>query len=377
MGDSGGGQILVISALMLAVLFVGLALILNGAIYAENVASRQTTSTGDPVAMAEETEDRLQRAAEAANWNDDDLPYSDRRSMVEDSVGTWDRQLGSDGARRGVAVSGRLEGTTEGVRVSQRDPGDFMPADEDLDQYLLDQTIDPLGLGDRTNWLVAPDVNTRSLKVGVNRTDLEDIDEGYLDTFENWLDTLLDGSTAFWIQIQDGSTTWRVYLFDVQNEDEVATVVTSDDGDETVEGVCQVRGEWVTLDTSDGVLRGDETTDCPVLSFYDDLDSHNMYWVGADEVNGTYHFIADKPETQFRSDLQNEYESIIDSLDVGALFPILGLPDLLDDLTADNLLGENGSPQPFTTSAVYDVTLSFSYDAGDVQYERNITATGG
>jgi hypothetical protein len=377
MGDAGDGQILVLGALMIAVLFVGLALVLNGAIYAENVASRQTTTTTDPVAMADQTETRLQRAAEAANWNRDDLEYAVRRSMVEDSVRRWNHNISSDGATRGVAVSSQVESTTEGVRVSQRDPDDFMPADESLDQYLLDSTIDPLGLTDRTNWKVAPNVQTRSLRVGVNRSELKEVDPNLLDQFGNLLNTLLTGSDAFWIQIDDGATTWRVYLFEVENEGEIAAVVTSDDGSETVEGVCSVDADWATLDVEAAELRGEETTDCPALSFYDDVGSHEMYWVGADEVNGTYHFIADEPEAQFRATLESEYESIIDSIDVGAIFPVLGLPDLLDDFTADTLLGQDGSPHPFTTSAVYDATLSFTYNEGDIRYERDVTVAGG
>lgn len=369
MGDEGDGQVLVIGALLIAVIFVGLALILNGAIYAENAATRETTSTADPVAVADETETRLRRAAEAANWNRDDLDYATRRTMVEDSVGAWDRQMGSDGATRGVAVSSRVEDTTEGVRVSQRDPDDFMPADESLDQYLTDNTIDPLGLTDRTNWLVAPGVDTRDLRVGVNRTELKAVDESLLDQFGNLLNQLLTGSDAFWIQLDDGATTWRVYLFQVADEGEVATVVTSDTGSETVEGVCRVEGDWATLDVESGQLRGDETTDCPALEFYDDVGSHEMYWVGADEVNGTYHFIADEPEGQYRSGIQDAHNSggVLDWL-----LTLLGLSSI-----DDGLLGQDGHPQPFTTSAVYDATLSFSYDAGDVQYERNITVAGG
>lgn len=373
MGGDGSradsGQILVIAGLLLAVLFVGLALVLNGAIYAENMATRETRSSADPVAEADETATRLQRAAEEANWNRDDLPYSDRRLMVEDSVTAWDRNMGGRGARQGMAVSTRLEATTEGVRVTQSQPGDFMTANEEIDQEFLDMTIDPLGLGDRTNWLVAPDVKARAFKVGVNRSDLKAVDQGFLGNLSDLLDELLTGSDVFWIEIQEGSVTWRVYLFQVDNEGEVATVVTSDDGSETVEGVCTVEGDWATVDIQDGKLRGDETVDCPSLSFYESLGSHDMYWVGADEVNGTYHFIADKPENQFRAELENEYTGILDGL--------LTLLSFDASDVADRIYGRDGNPHPFTTSAVYDATLSFKYNDGGLQYERNITVTGG
>lgn len=370
MGDEGdSGQIIVIGALLIAVLFVGLALVLNGAIYTENMATRETRSTLDAVSYANETETRLQRAATEANWNEDDLDYSTRRSIVEASVRKWDRNMSSEGARQGVAISGEVAATTEGVRISQEEPDDFMPADENLDQELTDNTIDPLGFTDRTNWLVSPDANTRSLEVGVNRSELKDVDPSLLDQFSNLLNTLLTGSDAFWIQIEDGSTTWRVYLFEVEDEGEIATVVTSDDGSETVQGVCTVEGDWATLDLEKGQLRGDETTACPALSFYDDIGSHKMYWVGADEVNGTYHFIADKPEQHFRDELENEYDSIIDDL----LDLLLSLP--YSEIN-EGLFGEDGDPHPFTTSAVHDATLTFRYNEGGLLYERNITVTG-
>lgn len=369
-GDAGRGQIMVIGALLIAVVFVGLALVLNGAIYTENVATRETTSTLDAVSYANETETRLQRAATEANWNRDDLAYATRRSMVEDSVRAWDRNVGSEGARRGVVVSGGVEGTTEGTRVSQYNTDDFMPADEDLDQYLIDGTIDPLGLGDRTNWLVAPEVHTRSLRVGVNRSELKNVDPSLLDQFGNLLDELLTGSDVFWAEFQDGSTIWRMYLFEVEAEGEIATVVTSDDGSETVEGVCTVEGDWATVDVQNGKLRGDETTDCPVFSFYDDLGPHDVYWVGADEVNGTYHFIADKPQAQYRADLEDRYDTLLGAT-LDTILTTIGLSEI-----NDGLLGQDGNPEPFTTSAVYDATLSFRYDEGDLRYERNITVTG-
>ncbi len=371
MGGRSRGQILVLASLLIAVLFVGLAVVLNGAIYSENLSVRDTGSTADPVVEAQVTEDRLREAAQHANWNDDDVDFDTREQRVLDSMGNWDGFTSADAAQRGLVVDVAVADTTEGVRVSQEDPSDFMPANEDLDQYLLDTTIDPLGLDDRTNWMVAKDVQTRAFQAEVRRTDLYAVDQSALQDITTLVDSLLDGSSTFWMEIDEGETTWRVYLVQVQETADVAVVVTSDDGSETVEGTCQATGDWVDIDFETQELQGDDTVACNALGFHDNLDRHDIYWVGADEVHGTYHFIGDKPEDVFRSEIEAEYAGLIDSLD--CLLVLVCLPDLLDDFGVNDLLGQGGNPHPFTTSAVYDVTLSFEYNNGDVEYERQVT----
>ncbi|QLD88740.1 hypothetical protein HWV07_06700 [Natronomonas salina] len=369
-GNEARGQVMVIGALLIAVLFVGLAIVLNGAIYTENLATQEATSTSDAVDFATNAEERLSLAARNANWNEDDHSYQERQDKVHASVERWDVRAGRESAVRGRSASIQVGGMTEGVRVSQHTPGDFMPADDSLDQYLLDSTIDPLGLGDRTNWLIAPDVHTRDLNVTVRRDELKGVDQSFLADMSDLVNELLTGSDVFWIQIDDGETTWKVYLFEINETGEIATVVTTDDETEP-DSVCRVTGDWATIDFENSELRGDTTVDCPALSFYDELGAHNMYWVGGDEVHGSYHFIADNSQSEFRDNLRSEYDSLLES----------AFNDLLDTLSLSefvrDLLGEDGSPEPFTTSAVYNTSLLFTYDDGDIRYERDITVTGG
>lgn len=369
-GNEERGQVMVIGALLIAVLFVGLAIVLNGAIYTENLATQEATSTSDAVDFASNTEERLSLAAGNANWNEDDLSYQERQDKVHTSVEQWDARAGRESAVRARSASIQVGGMTEGVRVSQHTPGDFMPADDSLDEYLLDTTIDPLGLGDRTNWIIAPDVHTRDLNVTVRRDELKGVDQSFLENVGDLLNELLTGSDAFWIQIDDGETTWRVYLFEINDTGEIATVVTTDNETDP-DSVCRVTGDWATIDFENGELRGDTISDCPALSFYDDLGAHNMYWVGGDEVHGTYHFIADDSQSEFRENLESEYESFVEGL-FNDLLDALSLSDFVRDL-----LGEDGSPEPFTTSAIYNTSLSFTYDDGDIRYERDITVSGG
>ena len=53
------GQIIIIAALLLAIIFVGLALVLNSAIYTENMARRGDTSTAEAMSTESVTEERL------------------------------------------------------------------------------------------------------------------------------------------------------------------------------------------------------------------------------------------------------------------------------------------------------------------------------
>lgn len=374
------GQIIVIAALLIAVLFVGLALVLNSAIYAENMATRGDTSTAEAMSVDSITEDRLQGSIDNANYAvDEDSSYSVRRSRIRQNVSTWNSLIGGREARNGRSYVTELKGMTNGTRVVQRETVDFMPADDDLDQSVLELTIDPLGIEGRTTWLVVSDSEVRDFEMTVKRGSLKQTRQGIIEDLVDLTDTALTGSDEFWVQTEGGDEMWRIYLVNDTVNDSVAAVTTEveRDGDivqnETIRSVCSVEGDAATVRFTAGELVSeDDRTECPTLQDAFEPDEYNIYYVGADEVAGSYQFIVDEEEGEFRDGVNEEYEDdgIIGSA-MGTLECVLTLGMSCNhDVFQDS---PNSDERPYTNTAIYDVTVESTYQDDRITYTRNVT----
>lgn len=382
-GSEDSAQIIVVAALLLAVLFVGLALVLNSAIYAENMATRGETSTSDAMATDGVTAERLGNAIDAANYGTEEATYAERRSRISDNASEWDRLMAARQARDGRRYTTEPTAMTDGTRVNQSTRGDFMPADSSLlDEVTVvlvgDFRIDPLGLGDKKNWIVANDTAVRDFEMTVER---ESLYEKQPDTSTKVIEvgnSVITGSRLFWVEVDQNDASdefTRVYLLnDTDNASVEAVVVEFDDGGPgTVRGRCRAPGSDVTVRLTAGELIGDDgVVECPALAAASSGYSREIYYAGADEVTGTYQFLADKPQTEFRAELEDRYglllEGVVDAL-ADALLALLGgnLDD--DDIYHDS----PGDGDPYTTTAIYDATLETTYSDGRITYTRNVT----
>jgi hypothetical protein len=380
------GQLLIITALLLAILFVGLALILNSGIYTENLSTRETTSSLEPFTDDPATEARLIESLAAANYYNETADFEDRRSMVAENVTEWSNRQASQHAKEGQAYATELSASTEGTRLTQNNSGEFMPANEGLLDNVTSlgttYRIDPLGLRDRTNWLVASDVHHRGFEMTVNRESLKTVDQGNLGDLVDLMDQLLTGSDAFWIELDDGETTWRVYLVEVADQNEVAAITTEvkdeggllDCGDEELVGSCRITGDTVTVRLSANELRSsDSTQECDSLSVTNNLGRHDIYYVGADEATGNYSLIVDKSDSELRSDMEDRYDTILNSL-FGSLtdtiLSLLGIGELTDE---DLYYEDPANGSPYTTEAVYSISVERTYVTDRMTYTRNTT----
>lgn len=369
------GQMILMGALVLAVLFVGLALVLNSAIYTENISTRDVGGSAEAFSEDPPTEERLFRSLSQANYHSETADYDDRLSVVEANVSTWGTQQSSQSARSGRVRSSDIGASTEGTRITQSEHGEFMPADENLVDALLGTELDPLGLTGRTSWLTAKDVESRAFEATVEKESLKQVDSLQLGDLINWI---LDGNDPFSVVFEDDETLWNVYLveYDDGNGDtEVAAVVTEDDGDEEMVGTCLLEGETATINFGSNDLRTDEErVSCPALSFTDDLDRHNIYFTGGTNAEGTYQFIIDKDEETFNSEINEEYSNLIDDL-LGLIDCVLNPLDplcLFED-SSPEVYSEDPDDEPYTTSGVYSVSVEFTYVDDRMTYKRNVT----
>ena len=113
------GQIILVSAFALAVIFVSLALVLNTAIYTENLATRETVDGHDVVDLrttAGATGDRLLRAT---NDNATLGGYTDRVDAYADSVAAYGAAENTHSITRGTLRSVSVRETHEGTAIRQ------------------------------------------------------------------------------------------------------------------------------------------------------------------------------------------------------------------------------------------------------------------
>lgn len=370
------GQMILITGLLLAVLLVGLALVVNSAIYTENLSTREVEGSSQALADDPPTTERLTRSMREANYNSDTASYVERRSAIRQNVSTWNQHQMASSVRNGRLASSEVAAMQNGTRISQDEYGEFMPAEKSvLDTISGSLVIDPLGLGDKTNWIITNQTSVRAFEMTVDRTELAEKNPTLLAALINPLDAALTGSTVFWVETDTspGDDEFeRVYLLEDGNNVS-ATVVSFDGGTGTVEGECSARGTDVKLQLTTGKLIGEDgPVDCPEFNSVINDGQQNVYFAGGDEVKGTYQLIVDKPEDQFRDGLEDKYgtllDSVVDTL-VNALLLLIG--GSLDD---DDIYHDNpSSGHPYTTTAVYDTSVETTYQTDRMRFTRNLT----
>ncbi|WP_336136158.1 hypothetical protein [Natronomonas amylolytica] len=376
-GPHSRGQILIITALMLAVVFVGLALVLNSAIYTENLSTREVGSSTAPLSEDEVTQERLAESMAMANYHSETAGYADRRSIIKANATTWGSNRASANAIEGQSRSFELLAMTNGTRVVQRETDGFMPGDPDIADAITDITIDPLGIEDRTTWLVASNVSTRGYTMTAKRDSLDETRDGFVDPLIDGVDWVLTGGDEFAVQTRrnaDEDEMWRIYLVDDVDNASVAAVVTKKEGDdEVLQGVCSAPGDSVTIRYTAGELIGEngETVACPELEAAFGNERNDIFYVGADRINGSYEFMADIEEEEFETRVNEEYEddgligSVLDTLTCIVDPDVSCNPEVYDTSPSNN--------SPYLTKSIYDASMRITYRDDRIVFTRNKT----
>lgn len=317
------GQMLVIAGLVLAVMFVGIAMILNGAIYAENLSTQE--SSGEASDLLEQRSmhaEKIQRSMDQANdLNSTEFdPVDERLNELSDRQG---ESASSAGARRGQAVDVELGKTTEGNQLRQFESRNFTNKDG------------------KASWTLAEDVTE------AGTFEMEFQEEALLDITGSAANQVLDDADdvllggllfheAFHIEITNSSNgeTWRVYIFQSLDADgRNVHLYTQEPGEEiltieeTVDSLldesCQASfsGDFAEVDIRNGEVGGEP---CDDLAFYEE-----------DVVDNEHQISYQNARTEGLS--QSAAESLVEDLDDEGL---LGeLEDVLDLLGLLNIFG--------------------------------------
>lgn len=247
-------QLVLVAGLVLAVTFVALALLLNTAIFAENLATRQTGGNAASAETAVSTVDTsVGKILTYVNTNNtENSSYVKLRTRFTESVENWtessNRQLVVDGQRLQVEVVG----TTEATRMVHTNASrNWTSAGHDVG-WTLFRNVD------------AEDV--RWFELNVSRKSLP---EATLDTT---MSALLD--SAFNVRIENAANEeWRVYVFEGAATGNIYTLVEEPGEDfrsnprayvDFASDACLVNADHVEIDLWASQV---QDVDCQELSF--------------------------------------------------------------------------------------------------------------
>jgi hypothetical protein len=257
------GQLFLITGLAIGVVFVSLVLLLNAAIYTENLATRgMEADTSAAVEFRSETVAHVGGLVDAENAR----VYGTESAVetaVDDGIARMDKQVYNRTARHGVVTAVEPTGTaTNGRYVAQNDSG-WLTADGSA--------------GGAVNWTLASGVDeTRQFGVRFNRTEL--------------VETNSPGADALRVNVsEDGDPDHfgAIYVYNSTADGNV-TVETKGGPGDARSTACELPAERladnVTLDVTGGELDG---VDCGAL-WPSGVGTHSLSFANGDATTGTY-----------------------------------------------------------------------------------------
>lgn len=304
-------QLFLVTAIGLAVTFVALALILNTAIFTENLATRGSDTAGASAAGQYRTAavDGVSGLLGHVNTHNNSS-HAALYSNLSTGIAYW-----SNSSSRLYAVDGRSVNisadTTNGTRIIQDNSRNFTNE------------------ANNDNWILTDDAdNSRGFWINASRDELNTSDQ-----------STVTSETVFTVRFDDATgDIWRVYIY--RNAADTTEVnVSVEEPSLGITGSCSFAAEHVIVNITAGTI-GDQT--CQPLDFitmlpapYDIRYEDATFSAGSGGDTGT-----------------GTYELIVDDTTVPA-------SNFHDDDTGDS---------PYTTPAIYAVTLDIRYETPELYY---------
>ncbi|WP_336361363.1 hypothetical protein [Haladaptatus sp. ZSTT2] len=251
MADVGDrGQIILVIGLVLAVMFVALSLVLNTAIFTENLATRSNDGAADgAIEFHHDAIANTQDAIEYANANDN-ANYGTLEASVEKSVRDYNNLSSIHNARNGKVTDATVTSHTRGIQVEQRSSATF-----------TNRTGTP-------SWTLASDAEgVRNVRMNVDPN------------------TCTQFSTCFYVELEDASgDTWRMNVEeDASGNVEVA--VENATGTYT----CSTTSATAWINVTAGTVGGQP---CDALQPGQGLSpDYDVRFVNGDQIAGTYELV--------------------------------------------------------------------------------------
>ena len=337
------GQMLLIGSLIVATSFVGLALVVNGAIYTENLSTRETSGEAERVAENRQlVADDLQELIDKSNA----AVIKDNFSAVEngynDDLALWSGSVERQYQRTGRFVEYQPNETVEGTRIQQTNASrNFTAGGSDAGQE---------------EWTLVNDTTRAGeFEMVMHRPSLLNV------TAAPDLSAIRDDAFNVLIESETGSQ-WRIYFFRgllgngyLMTEGPDGFNVTVTLGTPSIASLdsnayCRSSDTDVSIDVVNATFGGER---CPQLGFY------------TDDVVGTQHNIS----------YQNTKTNGIENPVYDPLNPVVGVPEYLvspDDRvtgTYNLTVNKNATRTPY-----YAPTSGDDPNAKAVIYEAGVDA---
>lgn len=332
-GRDERGQLIVVAALLIAVLFVGLALVLNSAIYAENLASRSTSEAGlcSPSDFQQNLRNEFVELIDRTNARVETTDHGQLSSTLEADLDEYGGVITRECTQRGSWADFGVEDEQNGTRLRQ-----------------TNESRDFTDKNGNWNWTLTSGVpDGGQFAMAIQGTSL----------YENDLDTTLAtlSSEAFAVEFRlkeydgDGDGVWRVYFYQGTLSDNVYAVVERPNqtfsglSTDTVDGwlhqTCIARGDTVSVRFGGGMYGGKP---CSMFDFYDDVDAHEVSYENARVGDGLGGSVARA---------RGGYEVLIGSttFDESAFHPV-------------------GDGQPFHQAAITEMTYEAAVDSSNTWF---------
>ena len=310
-GSDDRGQLLLVGALALAVVFVALALLLNTAIYTGTLATRDSGVEATPaIEYVSESRQAGVDAVRSVNRRNN-TSAADLNRAFDTTMRQWDDLASYHRAVAGDVADTDVAGTTNGTRIQQDDASrNFTSA------------------GGAHNWTVVEGAGVtavRSMRFTVDASGLTAVDDATNATTES----------VFHADITSDLGTRSVYVYDNSTAGN-AEILVVDGGTETVCPAGSVTDGTFVVDIPAASVGG---APCSALDTLDDTrGTLSVEYSNSGAAGGTYTMVVDEG------------------------------PDGDIGLTG---LNPDGS-SPYSTDAIYGAELTVTYRTGELDYAATV-----
>lgn len=257
------GQMILIGGLTIAVAIVVLALLVNSAIYTQNVATRGIDAGGDEAIEYRNTVDSAVTSLVVSENNDRERPSATPIANVTVGMEELDRMFAENYLRTGANVDIERDAPGYTSNVSE---GRWIVHDNDSRVFT--------GASGPGNWTpVSGAEGIRSYRMQLNGGSLAS--------------TTTPGADAFRVVVDDGAAEWKLFAYQEAGTTKLA-VQNASDPSPTLD-VCSPSTD-PTIDLTNGTVDG---SDCAALDFAAGVDApYDLHYEYPARATGTYEFIA-------------------------------------------------------------------------------------
>lgn len=327
-GSDGQAQLILLGAIVLGVILVGIALVLNSAIFAENLATRQNSQgASDMESFRESARVGTGEAIAVANRDHAGSSFTTLRdSHYNPSVRALEDQLANSEALGGASIGVATDGSRRGTQLVDGD------ATTDLT---------PRG-GSPVDWSVAPDSHVRAFEVTVDPSSAAKTSD---------VTNQLGGGTpvTFVVTLESASGTGHDIAIYEDSDDGVVRVLVSEVG-ESGYRECDATGGAATVS-----LTGRPTVDgsyCAALDpVADATGTYDVRFAASDLATGTYRLVVDRAD--------GPLDEQVDRANYG-------------DACSGTTYADTTGDHPHSVPAIYAGTVDLRYRDGQVASESEV-----